>query len=164
MANFNMNKVILGGRLTADPELKKTQTGVPVVSFQLAVNRRYTGEGNQQITDFLTCVAWQKTAEFICGYFRKGSSLAVTGEIQTRTWVDAQNCKRYATEVKVDEAYFVDSKGDAESGVKGAQGGEYIPEAYRTTERQNAPQGAQGTPTAPAPHFEELGDKEDLPF
>lgn len=164
MANFNMNKVILGGRLTADPELKKTQSGVPVVSFQLAVNRRYTGEGNQQVTDFLTCVAWQKTAEFICGYFRKGSSIAVTGEIQTRVWTDAQNCKRYATEVKVDEAYFVDSKGDAQSRDSGAQGGEYMPECYSTPGGQNAPQTAQSVPTAPPARFEELGNDGDLPF
>lgn len=164
MANFNFNKVILGGRLTADPELKKTQTGTPVVSFNLAINRRYSGEGKEQVTDFISCVAWQKTAEFICAWFRKGSSLALTGEIQTRTWVDAQNCKRYATEVRVDEAFFVDSKGDAQNSAGAPQGGGYVPDAYMTAGAQNAPQMPQGAPTADAPHFEELGRDDDLPF
>lgn len=164
MANFNMNKVILGGRLTADPELKKTQNGIPVVSFNVAINRRYTGEGKEQVTDFISCVAWEKTAEFVCAWFRKGSSISVVGAIQTRTWTDAQNCKRYATEVKVDEAYFVDSKSDAQNGAGAVQGGDYMPEAYMSPGMQNAPQTAQGAPTAPAPHFEDLKDDEELPF
>lgn len=164
MANFNFNEVILGGRLTADPELKKTQTGTPVVSFNLAINRRYTREGEQPQADFISCVAWEKTAEFICGYFRKGSSLALTGEIRTRSWVDAQNCKRYATEVQVARAFFVDSKEDAQGGTGAATGGAYVPDAYMSPDMQNAPQAGLGAPTAPAPHFEELGKDDDLPF
>ena len=114
MANLNLNKVILCGRLTGNPELKTTQSGISVVSFTLAVNRRYrSSEANAQQpqADFINLVAWRQTAEFIARYFRKGSALCVTGSIQTRRWTDQQGQTRYATEVIVDEAMFVDSKG-----------------------------------------------------
>ena len=112
MANFNLNKVILGGRMTADPELKQTPQGVSVTSFSVAVNRR----GKDAQTDFINCVAWRQTAEFICKYFKKGSSICISGSVQTRTWNDQQNNKRYATEIVADEAYFVDAKADAPMG------------------------------------------------
>lgn len=144
MANFNFNKVILGGRLTADPELKQTPSGISVCSFSIAVNRKYSKEGEQQ-TDFINCVAWRNTAEFISRYFKKGSSLCIVGNIQTRTWTDQNNQKRFATEVIVDEAMFVDSKSDGGQ----APSGGYVPDVY----------------TAPAaPKFEELKEDEDLPF
>lgn len=111
MASLNLNKVILGGRLACDPELKKTPNGFSVTSFSLAVNRR-TGKENP-ITDFITVVAWRSTAEFISKYFHKGSSICIVGNIQTRNWTDNNGRKRYATEVTVDEASFVDSKGSA---------------------------------------------------
>ena len=111
MANFNYNKVILGGRLTETPELKQTPSGVFVTTFSVAVNRKYNKDQQQQ-TDFISCVAWRNTAEFISTYFQKGSSLCITGAIQTRSWTDNNNNKRYATEVIVDEANFVDSKSD----------------------------------------------------
>lgn len=144
MANLNLNKVVLAGRLTADPELKQTTSGISVCSFSLAVNRKFQKEGEQQ-TDFITCVAWRQTAEFISKYFKKGSSLCIVGSIQTRTWTDQNNQKRYATEVIVDEAMFVDSKSD---GGQASSGG-YVPDAY----------------TAPAePKYEELNQDDDLPF
>lgn len=110
-ANFNFNKVILGGKITADIELKQTQSGVSVCSFSVAVNRRKTAEGEQK-ADFINCVAWRGIAEFVSKYFRKGSSICVTGSIQTRSWEDQNKQKRYATEVVVEEACFVDSKGE----------------------------------------------------
>ncbi len=137
MANFNINKVILGGRLTADVELKQTQSGVSVCSFSLAVNRKYSKEGDQS-TDFINCIAWRNTAEFISKYFKKGSSLCVVGQIQTRSWNDNNGNKRYATEVIVDEALFVDSKGES------------------TEEEQ--PSYNNG------PQYEELKEDDDLPF
>ena len=90
MANFNLNKVILGGRLTAEPELKQTPSGVMVLSFSIAVNRAYRskaddGQMGQQQADFINCVAWRERAEFIARYFHKGSSICVAGQIQTRT-------------------------------------------------------------------------------
>lgn len=111
MANFNFNKVILGGRLTADPELKTTPSGIPVTSFIVAVNRRGAKEG-QQAADFLPVTAWRATAEFITRYFRRASSICVVGSIQTRSWVDQQGQKRYATDIVADEAFFVDARSE----------------------------------------------------
>ena len=136
MANLNLNKAILGGRLTADPELKLTPQGVPVTSFSIAVNRK----GKDAQADFITCVAWRQTAEFICRYFKKGSSICISGSIQTRTWNDQQNNKRYATEVVAEEAFFVDSK------TEGVASDE---PAFQT----------QSTPK-----FEEVAGDDDLPF
>lgn len=110
-----MNKAILMGRLTRDPEMKTTANGTSTVSFTIAVNRRFVKEGQQQ-ADFISCVAWRTTAEFICKYFRKGSMIAAVGSIQTRSWDDKNGGKRYATEVLVDEAYFTGSK--AETGTE----------------------------------------------
>ena len=109
MANFNFNKVILGGRITSQPELKTTTNGLMVTTFSIAVGRK----GTKGETDFINCQAWRNTAEFICKYFTKGSSICVTGAIQTRSWNDNNGNKRYATEVVVDEANFVDSKSDS---------------------------------------------------
>ena len=83
MASLNLNKVILGGRLTADPELKTTPSGVNVCSFSLAVNRKVAKDAEQK-TDFITIQAWRQTAEFICKFFKKGSSICVVGSLQTR--------------------------------------------------------------------------------
>lgn len=144
MANLNLNKVILGGRLTADVELKQTPNGVPVCSFCLAVNRK----GKDAQTDFIECQAWRQTAEFISRYFKKGSSLCVVGSIQKRTWKDQQGNSRYATEVIVDEALFVDSKNDAQGTYTAMD--DQIP-----TQSFDSPQPA---------NFEPLNTDDDLPF
>lgn len=143
MANLNLNKVILGGRLTADVELKTTPSGVSVCSFSLAVGRKYTKQGEQPQTDFINCVAWRTTAEFISKYFRKGSCICVVGSIQTRSYTDNNGNKRTAFEVVVDEANFVDSKN--ETSAASADVG-YTPS------------------TNTEPQFEELEDGDDLPF
>ena len=111
MANFNLNKVIIGGRLTADPELKTTPNGISVMSFTVAVNRHTSGNAEQQ-ADFLNVTAWRGTAEFITRYFRKSSSICLMGSLQTRSWTDQNGQKRFATEIVADEAYFVDSKSE----------------------------------------------------
>ena len=111
MANFNLNKIILGGRLIADPELKTSQSGVPVCVFTVAVNRRLQKEG-EQTADFFNCIAWRNTAEFICKYFKKSSSICVIGSTHQRTYTDKEGQKRTITEITVDEALFVDSKGE----------------------------------------------------
>ena len=111
MANLNLNKITLGGRLTADPELRQTPSGVMVTSVGLAVNRRHQSDGEQQ-TDFFNLVAWRGTAEFITRYFRKGSSICVVGSVQIRNYSDNQGNKRTSVDVVVDEAYFVDSKNE----------------------------------------------------
>lgn len=111
-----MNKAILVGRLTADPELKSTPSGLNVCSFTIAVDRRFAKEGEERKADFINCVAWRQTAEFISKYFSKGRMLGLIGSIQTRTWTDNEGKNRYATEVLVDEAYFTESKGNGNSG------------------------------------------------
>ena len=112
-----MNKVILMGRLTRDPEVRYTQTNNTLVaSFSLAVNRRFTREGDTQTADFINISAWAKTGEFVSKYFKKGMQVAVVGRIQTRSWEDAQGQKRYATDVVAEEVYFADSrKSDSDS-------------------------------------------------
>jgi single-strand DNA-binding protein len=109
-----MNKVILMGRLTADPEFKQTPTGTAVATFTIAVNRRFAKEGQQQ-ADFIRCVAWRQQAEFICKYFKKGSMICVVGNIQTRSWDGSDGKKQYATDIVVDEVYFTGEKRDADN-------------------------------------------------
>lgn len=109
MASFN--KVILIGNMTADPELKKTPSGVSVASFSIAVNRRFTKQDGQQQTDFINIVAWRQTAEFVARYFNKGKPILICGQLQTRSWTDQNGQKHYATEVVAEEAAFVENKG-----------------------------------------------------
>lgn len=101
-----MNKAILMGRLTADPELKFTQNSNPVCSFTIAVPRRM----DRNTSDFITCVAWRKIAEFVSSYFIKGQQIAVVGSIQTRTWRDKNGNNRKETEIMVDEVDFAGNK------------------------------------------------------
>jgi single-strand DNA-binding protein len=139
MANFNFNKVILGGRIAREAELKQTPSGVQVATFSIAVNRKNTN--GEQKADFINCVAWRNTAEFIYKYFPKGASICIVGNLQTRTWEDNNGNKRFATEVIVEEASFVDSKSDAP-----------------TQNAFTAP--AEATTT----DFVEVGDEDPLPF
>lgn len=133
MATLQLNDVRLCGRLTADVELKQTQNGTPVCSFSLAINRRVAKDKPQE-ADFIDCVAWRGTAEFISKYFKKGSSLYIEGSLQKRYWTENSGQKRYATEVIVEEARFVDNKSEDN----------FIPEAYT--------------------NFEDVKEDEDLPF
>ena len=103
------NKVILMGRLTADPEAKQTQNGTAVTSFTLAVNRRYNS-GEEKKCDFINVVAWKNTAEFVDKYFAKGRMAVVSGRLQVRKWNDKDNKTRYTTEVLAENVYFGDSK------------------------------------------------------
>lgn len=112
MASFNFNKVILGGRIARDPELKTTQSGLSVTQFSIAVNRKSTKDQQAPQADFFNVTAWRNTAEFITKFFRKGSSICITGSLQTRSFTDKNGAKREVTEVLADEAYFVDSKQD----------------------------------------------------
>ncbi len=106
-----MNKVILMGRLTKDPETKYTQSNNLLVSnFNLAVNKRFKREGAEVQADFIPIVAWSKTGEFCSKYFKKGVRIGVVGRIQTRNWEDDQGQKHYVTEVIAEEVYFADSK------------------------------------------------------
>lgn len=157
------------GRLTRDVEMRQTPNGVSLARFSIAVNRRFAAKDAQQQADFINCVAWRQTGEFIARYFRKGSMIAVIGSIQSRSW-DGQDGKRqYATEVVVDEAYFTGSK--SETGTQGSgynqgfgnnQGGGY----------NSAPAPRQNQNTQPdfgddfdMGDFADLdGSEDDLPF
>lgn len=103
-----MNKVIIMGRLTKEPELRQTPQGTAVCSFTIAVNRRFAKDG-QQDCDFINCTAWQNTAEFICKYFHKGDMIAVVGRLETRQW-EKDGKKQFATDVVIEEAHFCGSK------------------------------------------------------
>lgn len=138
--SLNLNKVILAGRLTADPELKMTTNQITVTSFSLAVDRKTSKEAEKK-TDFINVVAWRHTADFITKYFRKGSPICIVGTIQTRSWEDQHGNKRYATEVVADEASFVESKASSEQG-------SLMPNVTPQT----------------TPNFEEIPPDEDLPF
>ena len=112
-----MNKVILMGRLTKDPEVRYTQTNNTLVaSFPLAVNRRFARQGEERQADFINVVAWSKTGEFCSKYFKKGQQVGIIGRIQTRNWEDENKVKHYITEVVAEEAYFADSKKDGDGG------------------------------------------------
>ena len=111
-----MNKVILMGRLTRDPEVRYTQTNNTLVaSFSLAVNRRFVRQGEERQADFINSVAWSKLGELCSKDYKKGQQVAIIGRIQTRTWDDDNGVKHYVTEVVAEEAYFADSKRDTES-------------------------------------------------
>ena len=171
MANFNFNKVILGGRLTADPELKTTPSGISVTSFNIAVNRRFSGKnGEEAQADFFEVTAWRQTAEFITRYFRKASSICVLGSLESRSWVDQNGQKRYAIGITADEAYFVDAKSEAPAAVQtmaaaqtnsAVPGGQYVPQGYMAPENSGTqPYVAPGN----APKFEELSADDEIPF
>lgn len=107
-----MNAVAILGRLTADPELKSTQSGVNVCQFNVAVNRKYKQNGERQ-ADFIPCVAWRQTAEFVAKYFGKGRMVGVEGELQTRSFEDKNGNKRFVMEVVVSNVSFAGDKQDA---------------------------------------------------
>lgn len=154
MASFN--KVILMGRLTADPELKEISSGVSVTSFNLAVDRRYTKEGQEKQTDFITIVAWRNTADFICKYFGKGTAMLVCGELQTRSWTDNEGNKRYATEVVASEVNFCEAKKNSE--------GTSLPNNQNGSQSENSGAYGYNPYSAPNTNFDSASSDDDLPF
>lgn len=107
-----LNRIILMGRLTKDPELKRTQSGTAVTSFSIAVDRDFKGQNGERETDFIDIVAWRSTAEFVCQYFSKGRMAVVEGRLQIREWKDQNGNNRRSAEVVADNVYFGDSKRD----------------------------------------------------
>ena len=153
--SLNLNKVILAGRITADPELKQTPSGVSLVTFSLAVNRRFAsrdGQNQQPEADFFRITAWRNTAEFIAKYFRKGSAICICGSIQNRTWTDQNGQRRYMTDIIAEDANFVESRNSQDS-----QSGYGAPDAYSTPAYSSPAQNN-------APKFEEIKTDDDLPF
>ena len=154
-----MNTVILMGRMTADPELKRTQTGKDVMSFSVAVDRGY---GDKKQTDFINCVAWEYTARFIGQWFPKGRLIALEGSLQTRSYEDKHGNKRTATEVLVRQVHFTGDKGGSSRSVDVYAGDDIAPPAATYYPPSPAP--------APAPAYEQTGfadvedDGGDLPW
>ena len=116
-----LNRVIIMGRLTQEPELKQLPSGVSCLSFSVAVDRNYVKQGEERQTDFISCTAFRQTAEFIAKYFGKGRMIALEGQLRTRTYDDSNGVKRYVTEVAVDSVSFTGEKRDSSSPSEGAQ-------------------------------------------
>lgn len=173
-----LNHITIMGRLTRDPELRYTQSGVPVASFTVAVERDYTTQGQQRETDFIDCVAWRQGGEFVSKYFVKGQMIVVDGRLQSRKWQDREGNNRTSWEINADHTYFGEPKRDG--GQQGSYGGNYgapppgnsygsPPPTY-----QAPPPGNYGAPpaqAAPPPQqfqqgtFTELDDDDgELPF
>ena len=107
-----LNHIVIMGRLTRDPELRRTNSGTSVASFTVAVDRDFAQDGQEKETDFIDCVAWRQTGEFVSKYFAKGRMIVVSGRLQIRSWTDKDGNKRRSAEIVVDHAYFADSKKD----------------------------------------------------
>ncbi len=151
-----LNKIILMGRLTRDPELRHTQTGVSVASFTLAVDRDFKNrDTGEKATDFIDVVAWRNTAEFVSKYFSKGRLAVVEGRLQLRDWTDRDGNKRRSAEVVADNVYFADSRRDGD-----ASGGSYSRPAAPAS-----PAADYGLPPEGGDQFAELSDDDgELPF
>ncbi|MBO5512700.1 MAG: single-stranded DNA-binding protein [Clostridia bacterium] len=143
--SLNLNKIILAGRLVADPALKNTNNGTAVVTFRMAVNRRFPSQNGQTEADFFRLTAFGKTAEFITRYFTKGMAICVCGRMENRSWTDQSGQKRTVDEIIVDEANFVENKGDSVGPAAAA-----------------SPSPAYSAPAAPK--YEQISTDDDLPF
>ena len=158
-----LNRVILMGRLTKDPELRHTQSGLSVTSFSIAVDRSYKGQDGERETDFYDVVAWRSTADFVCNYLSKGRMVVVEGKLQTRSWQDKSGNNRKSVEVVADSVYFGDSKKDGDSGGanQSRNSGSYGGNSYGNNSANiyNEPEYASD------PRFTELDiDDGELPF
>ena len=145
-----LNHITIMGRLTRDPELRRTGTGVAVASFTVAVDRDFGGkDGGERETDFIDCVAWRQTGEFVSKFFTKGRMIVVSGRLQIRNWTDKDGNKRRTAEVVADNCYFGDSKREGDSSSS------YGAPAF----------GGYSAPAAPASDFAMLSDDDaQLPF
>lgn len=166
-----LNKIIVMGRLTRDPELRRTQSGLSVTSFSVACDRDFKAQDGSRETDFIDCVAWRNTAEFVCKYFAKGRMAVVEGRLQIRDWQDNNGNKRRSAEIVADNVYFGDSKRDGDGG--GYQQGGFAPQGGYPQQSQGygAPGGSNGGaapggyPASDYGDFSEVGeDGGELPF
>ena len=164
-----LNHITIMGRLTRDPELRRTGRGIAVASFTVAVDRDFGGrDGGEKETDFIDCVAWRQTGEFVSKYFTKGRMIVVSGRLQIRSWTDKEGNKRRTAEVVADNCYFGDSKRDSEGGSSfGGNtygGNSYGGNAYSAPSGNNY--GGYAAPAGnPASDFAMLDDDDaQLPF
>ena len=154
-----LNKVFIMGRLTRDPELRRTQSGVAVTSFSVAVDRDFKSQGGERETDFIDVVAWRSTAEFVAKYFTKGRMAVVEGRLQVRDWQDRDGNKRRTAEIVADNIYFGDSKRDGGNGFDAAPSF-----GAPMSAPMSAPMGGYAAPVADN-QFAEIDEEDgDLPF
>ena len=161
-----LNHVTIMGRLTRDPELRRTGSGIAVASFTVAVDRDFGGrDGGEKETDFIDCVAWRQTGEFVSKYFTKGRMIVVSGRLQIRSWTDKDGNKRRTAEVVADNCYFGDSKRDSEGG-SSFGGNTYGGNSYGNYGAPSGNYGGYSAPAgAPASDFAMLDDDDaQLPF
>ena len=163
-----LNHITIMGRLTRDPELRRTGSGIAVASFSLAVDRDYSPkDGGERETDFIDCVAWRQTGEFVSKYFTKGRMAVVSGRLQIRSWTDKDGNKRRTAEVVADNVYFGDSKRDDQgsSSYSGNSYGNYGNYGSAPAAPAAPAYGGYSAPTAPASDFAMLDDDDaQLPF
>ena len=146
-----LNHITIMGRLTRDPELRRTGSGIAVASFTVAVDRDFGGrDGGEKETDFIDCVAWRQTGEFVSKYFTKGRMIVVSGRLQIRSWTDKEGNKRRTAEVVADNCYFGDSKRDSDN--SGSYGGNTYGGNYGGNSYGNNNYGGYNAP-APAPSY-----------
>ena len=159
-----LNHITIMGRLTRDPELRRTGTGIAVASFTVAVDRDFSGrDGGEKETDFIDCVAWRQTGEFVSKYFTKGSMIVVSGRLQIRSWTDKEGGKRRTAEVVADNVYFGESRRSNE-GNSSYGGNAYGGNSYAAPAAP-AYGGGYSAPAAPASDFAMLSDDDaQLPF
>ena len=160
-----LNHIVLMGRLTRDPELRRTGSGIAVASFTLAVDRDFTAQGAERETDFVDIVAWRNTAEFVSKYFTKGRMAVVSGRLQIRNWQDKEGNKRRSAEVVADNVYFGDSKRDSADGGSFNQSQGYA-QSFNQIPQQQQPayQAPQNVSAAPSDFSMLSDDDPDLPF
>ena len=155
-----LNHIVIMGRLTRDPELRTTQSGVSVASFTVACDRDFGGrDGGERQTDFIDCVAWRSTGEFVSKYFHKGSMIVVSGRLQSRKWQDREGNNRTNWEINADNVYFGESRRDSDSGRDSYSNNTYSSGSYNSYD--------SGKSSAPAASntFVELDDGDgELPF
>ena len=159
-----LNKIFIMGRLTRDPELRRTQSGTAVASFSLAVDRDYKNADGTKETDFIDIVAWRSSAEFVSKYFAKGRMAVVTGRLQIRNWQDKEGNKRRSAEVVADNVYFGDSKRDNADGGSFNQSQGYAQSFNQVPQQQPAYQAPQNVSAAPSDFSMLSDDDPDLPF
>ena len=159
-----LNRIVLMGRLTRDPELRRTQSGTAVVSFSIACDRDYAAQGAERETDFIDIVAWRGTAEFVDKYFSKGRIIVVAGRLQIRNWQDKEGNKRRSAEVVADNVYFGDSKRDSADGGSFNQSQGYAQSFNQVPPQQPAYQAPQNVSAAPSDFSMLSDDDPDLPF
>ena len=149
-----LNHIVIMGRLTRDPELRRTGSGIAVASFSLAVDRDFGGrDGGERETDFIDCVAWRHTGEFVSKYFTKGRMAVVSGRLQIRSWTDKDGNKRRTAEVVADNVYFGDSRRDGDNGGNAYGGNTYGGNSYGGNSYGNSGNYGGNAYNAPAPSY-----------